>query len=601
MTMLYGRLAHPEGDGKMSALLRVLIVDDSEDDARLIIRKLSSGGYNPAWERVDSSEAMKSALKREDWDIILCDYKMPNFNASAALKLAQSKKTDIPFIIVSGAIGEDTAVASMKSGAYDYVMKDKLAKLAVAVDRAIREAKVRRDKKHTEEMLKMSRENFRHSLDDSPLGVRIVTSTGELIYANREMLNIYGYDSIEEMKSTPREKRYTPESCTEHEVRKAKRRRGERVPSNYEISIICKDGTIRNLEVFRKQVLWNGEIQFQALYNDITKRKQAEKNLRDSEERYRIVVEHAHESIIITQHSSIVFANSAAAENTGYTVGALTSGGFKKLIHPDDIDMVIDYHKRRLNGEKVPSIYSFRIICRDKTVKWVELNATLIQWEKKPAILNFLKDITERKLLDEERSESFKRTRETLDATVNSIAMIVETRDPYTTGHQLRVSHLARDIASEMGLTLDQKEFIGTAAIIHDIGKLSIPSEILSKPTKLTTLEFELIKTHSQSGYNILKDINFPWPVATVILQHHERMNGSGYPRKLAGNDILLEARIVAVADVVEAISSHRPYRPTLGINFALDEITRNRCVLYDANVVDACLRLFLNKHYTFN
>ncbi|HUN55527.1 MAG TPA: PAS domain S-box protein [Smithella sp.] len=585
----------------MSALLRVLIVDDSEDDARLIIRKLSSGGYNPAWERVDSSEAMKSALKREDWDIILCDYKMPNFNASAALKLAQSKKTDIPFIIVSGAIGEDTAVASMKSGAYDYVMKDKLAKLAVAVDRAIREAKVRRDKKHTEEMLKMSRENFRHSLDDSPLGVRIVTSTGELIYANREMLNIYGYDSIEEMKSTPREKRYTPESCTEHEVRKAKRRRGERVPSNYEISIICKDGTIRNLEVFRKQVLWNGEIQFQALYNDITKRKQAEKNLRDSEERYRIVVEHAHESIIITQHSSIVFANSAAAENTGYTVGALTSGGFKKLIHPDDIDMVIDYHKRRLNGEKVPSIYSFRIICRDKTVKWVELNATLIQWEKKPAILNFLKDITERKLLDEERSESFKRTRETLDATVNSIAMIVETRDPYTTGHQLRVSHLARDIASEMGLTLDQKEFIGTAAIIHDIGKLSIPSEILSKPTKLTTLEFELIKTHSQSGYNILKDINFPWPVATVILQHHERMNGSGYPRKLAGNDILLEARIVAVADVVEAISSHRPYRPTLGINFALDEITRNRCVLYDANVVDACLRLFLNKHYTFN
>ncbi len=263
--------------------------------------------------------------------------------------------------------------------------------------------------------------------------------------------------------------------------------------------------------------------------------------------------------------------------------------------------MVIDYHLRRLNGKKVPSIYSFRIICRDKTVKWVELNATLIQWEKKPAILNFLKDITARKLLDEERSESFKRTKETLDATVNSIAMIVETRDPYTTGHQLRVSHLARDIATEMGLTVDQKEFIGTAAIIHDIGKLSIPSEILSKPTKLTTLEFELIKTHSQSGYNILKDINFPWPVATVILQHHERMNGSGYPNKLKGKDILLEARIVAVADVVEAISSHRPYRPTLGINFALDEITQNKAILYDENVVDACLRLFLDKNYTFN
>ena len=584
----------------MPVLLRVLIVDDSEDDTSLIIRKLSSGGYDPKWERVDSSEAMKNALKREDWDIILCDYKMPNFNAPAALKLAHGNKTDIPFIVVSGAIGEDTAVDLMKSGAHDYVMKDKLAKLAVAVERAIREAKIRRDKKMTEEMLKMSRENFRHSLDDSPLGVRIVTVTGELIYANQEILNIYGYDSFEEMKSNPREKRYTPESCVEHEARKAKRRRGEDVPSNYEVSIIRKDGSIRNLEVFRKQVLWNGETQFQALYSDITKRKQAEKNLRDSEERYRVVVEHAQESILITQHMKIVFANTAAAENTGYSVQALTALDLKKLIHPDDINMVVDYHSRRLNGKKVPSIYSFRIICRDKTVKWVELNATLIQWEKKPAILNFLTDITARKLLDEERSESFKRTKETLDATVNSIAMIVETRDPYTTGHQLRVSHLARDIAEEMGLTLDQKEFIGTAAIIHDIGKLSIPSEILSKPTKLTALEFELIKTHSQSGYNILKDIKFPWPVATVILQHHERMNGSGYPNKLKGKDILLEARIVALADVVEAISSHRPYRPTLGINFALDEITKNRVILYDANVVDACLRLFLKKNYTF-
>ena len=584
----------------MPALLRVLIVDDSEDDTSLIIRKLSSGGYDPKWERVDSSEAMKNALKREDWDIILCDYKMPNFNAPAALKLAHGNKTDIPFIVVSGAIGEDTAVDLMKSGAHDYVMKDKLAKLAVAVERAIREAKIRRDKKMTEEMLKMSRENFRHSLDDSPLGVRIVTATGELIYANQEILNIYGYESFEEMKSNPREKRYTPESCVEHEARKAKRRRGEDVPSNYEVSIIRKDGSIRNLEVFRKQVLWNGETQFQALYSDITKRKQAEKNLRDSEERYRVVVEHAQESILITQHMKIVFANTAAAENTGYSVQALTALDLKKLIHPDDINMVVDYHSRRLNGKKVPSIYSFRIICRDKTVKWVELNATLIQWEKKPAILNFLTDITARKLLDEERSESFKRTKETLDATVNSIAMIVETRDPYTTGHQLRVSHLARDIAEEMGLTLDQKEFIGTAAIIHDIGKLSIPSEILSKPTKLTALEFELIKTHSQSGYNILKDIKFPWPVATVILQHHERMNGSGYPNKLKGKDILLEARIVALADVVEAISSHRPYRPTLGINFALDEITKNRVILYDAHVVDACLRLFLKKNYTF-
>jgi HD-GYP domain-containing protein (c-di-GMP phosphodiesterase class II) len=152
-----------------------------------------------------------------------------------------------------------------------------------------------------------------------------------------------------------------------------------------------------------------------------------------------------------------------------------------------------------------------------------------------------------------------------------------------------------------MGLSADRQDFIRTASAIHDIGKISIPSSILSKPTKLTDLEFRLIKTHSQSGYDILKDIEFPWPVADVVLQHHERMDGSGYPHGLKGNDISLEARILAVADVVEAITFHRPYRPSLGIVFALEEISRNKGILYDAEAVDACLKLFQEKNYTMD
>jgi HD-GYP domain-containing protein (c-di-GMP phosphodiesterase class II) len=210
-----------------------------------------------------------------------------------------------------------------------------------------------------------------------------------------------------------------------------------------------------------------------------------------------------------------------------------------------------------------------------------------------------IKDITESKRAEEELKQSFERMRKALGATVQSISMIVEMKDPYTAGHQQRVSDLARAISTEMGLSADQRDFIRTASAIHDIGKISIPAEILSKSTKLTDMEFNLIKTHAQSGHDILKDIEFPWPVADVVLQHHERMDGSGYPQGLKGNEIFLEARIMAVADVVEAIASHRPYRPSLGIDCALDEISRNKGILYDADVVDACLKLFQEKGYT--
>jgi PAS domain S-box-containing protein/putative nucleotidyltransferase with HDIG domain len=584
----------------MNVSLRVLIVDDSDDDAKLLIRQLQNGGYEPEWQRVETTETMEAALDSQQWDVILCDYKMPRFSAPAALKIVQEKIIDVPFIIVSGAIGEDTAVAAMKSGAHDFLMKDKLAKLVVTIEREIREAKIRQEKKTADELLKKSEENFRHSLDSSPLGIRIVSAEGKTLYTNQEFLNIYGYDSIEELLQIPHKKRYTPECYAEHQRREERRKCGDIIPY-YELAIIRKNGEIRYLEVFRKQVLWNGEILFQALYSDITERKQAEKNLRESEERYRLVVENAHEAIIITQDLNVVFANDAAAEQIGYSKETLTSGAFTNFIHPEDRNTVAEYITKRLKVGNVPAIYSFRIINPDGKVKWAELNATTIEWNKKPATLNFLTDITEHKLLEEERLESYNRIKKTLQATVQSIALLVETNDPYTYGHQQRVAQLAVAIAKEMGLTTDQQDFIYTASIIHDLGKVSVPSELLSKPTKLTELEFNLIKTHSTSGYNILKDIEFPWPVADTVLEHHERMNGSGYPNHLQGSAILLEARILAVADVVEAISSHRPYRPSLGIDFALDEISKNKVVLYDANVVDACLKLFQEKNFAFS
>ena len=174
----------------------------------------------------------------------------------------------------------------------------------------------------------------------------------------------------------------------------------------------------------------------------------------------------------------------------------------------------------------------------------------------------------------------------------------VESRDTYTSGHQSRSAHLACAIATEMELPPDKIEGIRMAGIIHDIGKLSIPVEILSKPTKLTNIEFSLIKEHSRSGYEMLKDVESPWPLAEIVYQHHERVNGSGYPRNLKGDEILMESQILAVADVVEAMASHRPYRSALGIKAALEEIVKNKGILYDDVVADACLKLFQEKGY---
>ncbi len=215
--------------------------------------------------------------------------------------------------------------------------------------------------------------------------------------------------------------------------------------------------------------------------------------------------------------------------------------------------------------------------------------------------------LRERYLLEEQRNadrelaESFQRLRRALTQTVSALTSAVEMRDPYTSGHQRRVAQLACGIGAEMGYGEDRLDGLRIAGLLHDMGKISIPAEILSKPGRLTDSEFTLLKDHPVIGYEILKGIEFHWPVAEIMLQHHERLDGSGYPRGLAGDEILPDARILAVADVVEAMSSHRPYRPALGIEVALAEIEKNRGRLYDPEVVDACLLLVREKGFRFD
>lgn len=218
----------------------------------------------------------------------------------------------------------------------------------------------------------------------------------------------------------------------------------------------------------------------------------------------------------------------------------------------------------------------------------------LILQDDSEAMLGVSVDITALK-------NSFLRLQDLMEETVNGLVSAVEKRDPYTAGHQRRVSLLANAIAVKMKLSKFQIDGLRIAAIVHDIGKINIPTEILSKPGKLSDQEFNLIKTHPQAGFEILSTISFPWPVAEIVLQHQERINGSGYPRGLKNNEILIEARIIAVADVVEAIMSHRPYRPSRGMDFALSEINLHKGVLYDEIVAETCLNLFKNKEFAFS
>lgn len=223
-----------------------------------------------------------------------------------------------------------------------------------------------------------------------------------------------------------------------------------------------------------------------------------------------------------------------------------------------------------------------------RTIDLIKLNEKLKQ------------DITKRERAETEAQSTLAKLRRAMGGVIQAMAMTVERRDPYTAGHQRRVSDLARGVATEMGLSNHQVDGIRMAGLIHDLGKICVPAEILSKPGGLSEIEHTLIKDHPQVGYEILKEIEFPWPVAKIVLQHHERIDGSGYPAGLSAKDIIIEAKALAVADVVEAMASHRPYRPTLGREMALEEISKNRGILYDPDVVDSCLKLLKEKGFKF-
>ena len=526
-----------------------------------------------------------------------------------------------------------------------YKTKEQLINELAEMRRRIAELeKSETEHKQAEEALRQSENKFRSLAEKSLVGIYLIQD-GIFKYVNPKLAEIFGY-RVEELIG-----KRGPRDLTLHEdwpvVEKALRRRisGKVKSIHYNFRGITKNKEIIHVEVYGSRTIYQGRPAVIGTLSDITERRRIEERIRHlnlvlrairkvnqliirEKDRNRLLKEACRLLIKTRGYRSAWTAILDESNKLITTAQAGLGKDFSKMVKLLKDGKLPNCGQRALSQPKVVVIKNPLSTCTDCPLvnKYHNRAAMTIRLEHREKIYGLLSvsiprglvgDKEEQSLfrevasdlalalhdieLEEERKRAKQKLQKTLEETIYALASAIEMRDPYTAGHQKRVTKLACAIAKEMGLSKEQIEGIRMAGLIHDIGKISIPSEILTKPGKLNDLEYSLIKTHPQAGYNILKGIEFPWPVAQIVLQHHERMDGSGYPQGLCGKDILLEARILAVADVVEAMSSHRPYRPAYGIDKALEEISKNKGILYDPEVVNACLRLFNQKGFKFD
>ncbi len=537
--------------------------------------------------------------------MLLLDYRLPGMNALELLKeLRQVHRVDVPMVLITGQGDEEVAVQALKLGATDYVVKNPgyLHKMPHILANAVHSAQLATEYR-TVTQLKHRNELIVNSTRE---GIMELDLKGDHIFCNPSGASMLGYTVAEMITSHGHSLwHHTNPDGTPHNEKTCFIRRAsiEGIAIHDQEDLFWKKGgTCLPVEFSLMPIHEDDHLVGSVLtFRDITERKKAEVKLKETYD----IIERSPVVAFLWKNDEgwpIEFVTENVQMLFGYTAQEFTSGrvSYVESIHPDDLKKVVqevtDYSKdqARQSFQHEP----YRIVRKDGTIKWVNDN-TLIRRNDKGEITHYqgtLFDITERKQTQEKLQDTLERLRMAVNTTVQVMVSAVEARDPYTAGHQIRSADLARAIATEMSLPEETIEEIYMATSIHDIGNLSVPAEILSKPSRLSDTEFSIVKEHALRGYEILKDVESDWPLAEIVYQHHERIDGSGYPRSLKGEEILLEARILAVADVVEAISSHRPYRPALGIEAALEEISKNSGILYDSTVVEACITVLQKK-----
>lgn len=447
-----------------------------------------------------------------------------------------------------------------------------------------------------------SQSRFREIFEFSPAPMQIYTmSSGELIGINRAFTSWIGYQASDIPTVQDWFEKAYPDAGDRKAILEVWQRdvatalQTDDTVRSPQLTLRAKDG--RMLEAQGSMTASADEVI--VTWNDLTEIKEAERALIESENHFRNMMESSAAGMYVRRDGRFVYVNPTYCAMLGYSKDELIGLDIHKITKSDPETLKGIYSAWDALEKGAPSI-TYRAPVRHKDGRFLtfELHAKVIDWDGRPAHIVLADDITLREQQRQQIETYVKQLEGSMQSTLEAVAQMVEMRDPYTAGHERRVGLIARDIALEMGWSAERAEPLTLIGLVHDIGKIAVPAEILTKPTRLNPLELQLVRGHAQAGYDILKGIPFPTPVAEIVYQHHERLDGSGYPRGLKGDEILPEARILAVADVMESIGSHRPYRAARGIQTSVDEIRRGRGTAYDPEVVDAALRLVEEKHY---
>jgi len=462
--------------------------------------------------------------------------------------------------------------------------------------------------RETERLLGESEERFRNLFELAPNPI-FVHDGRELMLANSAAAEFLGHEDPNALLGTPVMDLVDAQSRDEVAERVERMMTSDVVVPMSEEAFLRKDGCVVHGDTVASPVVIGGKRLIQVAAIDLTARKHAEDALRESEERYRELFNNSGDGIVVHDGRKVLFANPAQAHFMGFDPDEDVAGlEFVEFVHPDSREIVARRTIELIAHGGSTAPLEVRMLRRDGSVWEAEVATSSLSIEGERVLQTTFRDLTERKRTEnelaryrtelerlvEERTQSLQRVRAELESVTAVIARTVELRDPYTAGHQRRVAELSVALARQMGMSAEATDAISVAAAIHDIGKVSVPAEILSKPGRFSALEFELVKTHALAGYEIVASAQLGGSVAEMVGQHHERLDGSGYPYGLTSEHLLPGSCVLMVADVVEAMSSHRPYRPAMGSAAALEEIRRGRGSRYAPDVVDACEQLIV-------